>query len=176
MHGQQEFNRIVAQFSARIYNHALRMLGHREDAEDATQEVFQRVFKGLQSFRGQSNIYTWIWKITNNVCMTMREKRAKFAALSIDEEQLAKLIDDNHFSNPEKVYLTRENREFLEDCFAQLPAKESAALMLFYLEDMDYKAISDVLEVPTGTVGTLLHRGRNRLLLLVQTHTKKETL
>ncbi len=172
MPGHQEFNQIVDQFSTRIYNHALRMLGHREDAEDATQEVFQRVYKGLRSFRGQSNIYTWIWKITTNVCMTMREKRAKFAALPIDEGQLARLSDDTQFSNPEEVYLIRENREFLEDCFAQLPGKESAALMLFYLEDMDYKAISDVLDVPTGT---LLHRGRNRLLLLVQTHTKKET-
>jgi RNA polymerase sigma-70 factor (ECF subfamily) len=68
--GEKEFNAIVKQFSKSINNHAYYMLGNREDAEDATYEAFLKIHRGLESFRGESKLSTWIWRITNNVCLT----------------------------------------------------------------------------------------------------------
>jgi RNA polymerase sigma factor, sigma-70 family len=171
--GEKEFNAIVKQFSKSINNHAYYMLGNREDAEDATYEAFLKIHRGLESFRGESKLSTWIWRITNNVCLTARAKK-RLPTISIEDELDAEcnpVVSDN--ASPHDVVARKETRQQLNQLIARLPDKEGTALTLYYFEEMDYKEIADVMKIPTGSVATALHRGRERLrLLLIQLEDK----
>ncbi len=154
---------IVDLYSGRVFNLASRMLGNREDAEEATQDVFMRVFKSLDSFRGDSAMSTWIWRITSNVCMS-RLSRKRHAAVSLDESEIDPPDDRiGHISRQEKAFFKTERRIAIEKYLALLPPVESAALTLFYMEGLSYNEISQALEIPIGTVSVEIHRGRRKL-------------
>lgn len=158
-----DFDTIVEHFAERILNQALRVLGNREDAEEATIDVFMRIHRGLGDFRGESQLSTWIWRITANVCLT-RKARRKIHMVSLDAGEFRDdPRDDERNSNPEERFLAQEGGEELAGLIAELPAQEASAIALFYLEEMKYHEISAILQIPPGTVATLLHRGRERL-------------
>lgn len=169
MSDETEFNAIVKQFSKSIYNHAYYMLGNREDAEDAAYDAFLKIYRGLENFRGESALSTWIWRITTNVCLTARAKK-HLPTISIEDELDAECtlaLSDN--ASPHDVVARKETRQQLDQLIARLPDKEGTALTLYYFEEMDYKEIADVMKIPAGSVATALHRGRERLrLLLIQ--------
>ena len=158
-----ELNSLVYQYSDPVYNHAYRMLGNREDAEEATMDVFLKIHKGLADFRGDAHLSTWIWKITTNVCLSRRAKKRVQTVFRESEEVEEMLIDLEQASNPEELFIKEENREQLARFIAELPEQEAAAITLFYLEEMKYEEIAAVLGLPSGTVATALHRGRERL-------------
>ena len=68
------FSLLVDKYQDKVYNQAYRMLGNREDAEDATQDVFLRIYRSIEKFRGESKITTWIYSITSNVCIDRLRK------------------------------------------------------------------------------------------------------
>ena len=158
-----EFDSIVEHFAERIFNHAFRFLGNREDAEEATSDVFLRIHQGLGEFRGESQLSTWIWRITTNVCLTRKAKK-KVQTTFLDTDELwGELPDDKGGLNPEESILAREKGEELARSIAKLPGQEAAAITLFYLDGMKYEEIAVILELPPGTVATALHRGREHL-------------
>ena len=146
-----------------MFNLALKMLGNRNDAEEAVQDVFMRVYSSLKDFRGDSSLSTWIWRITANVCLTRRKKRDT-SGVSLDDSGIDPpdgRIEDS--SRQEKSVYARERRKILDACIALLPPNESAVVTLFYFEELSYEEISDILRLPVGTVSTALHRARQRL-------------
>ncbi len=160
------FDKCVDEFAEQVYNHAYRMLGSQEDAEDATQEVFIRVHRGLMNFRGEAQMATWIWRITTNVCLSYRARR-KEHTVPLDDHNLEEtLADDSKTSNPESAFLKKEESERLINLIAELNHIEAAAVSMFYLQEMSYEEISAALSIPTGSVATALHRGREKLRML----------
>jgi RNA polymerase sigma-70 factor (ECF subfamily) len=158
-----QFNALVQEYSERVYNHAYRMLGNREDAEEATMDVFLKIHHGLADFRGDAQLSTWIWRITTNACLSRRAKRRE-QTISVESENVEEVMADlDPASNPEEVFLKEEMREALAYSIAELPEQEAAAITLFYLEGMKYEEIATILGVPMGTVATSVHRGRERL-------------
>ena len=160
---RSNYEDIVSLHSERVYNLALRMLGNREDAEEATQDVFVRVFQSMDNFRGDSSLSTWIWRITTNVCITRRKKK-NIDAISLDNVEIDPpdgRIED--CSRQEKSLYRRERSKLINTCISLLPPNESAAITLFYLEGLSYEEISEILKLPIGTVSIALHRGRRRL-------------
>lgn len=155
-----QFNALVREYSERVYNHAYRMLGNREDAEEATMDVFLKIHHGLHDFRGDAQLSTWIWRITTNVCLSRRTKKRE-QTVSMELEEVIADLDPT--SNPEEVFMKEETREELARSIAELPEREAAAITLFYLEGMKYEEIAAILGVPMGTVGTAVHRGREGL-------------
>lgn len=163
MPAKPEFNSLVKQFSERVYNHAYRMLGTREDAEEATTDVFLKIHNGLAGFRGDAQITTWIWRITTNVCLSRRAKK-KIETVPMDNDLAGENPDAEQMSpSPEELFLREEAREDLGRAIAKLPEQEGAIITLFYLEGMKYDEIATILSLPAGTVATALHRGRERL-------------
>ena len=163
-----DYQKLVADFSGRVYRQAYRMLGSRQDAEDATQEVFLKVYRGLQDFRGEAQIATWIYRITFNVCVTIRQKRRtdQTSFSEVDEAGLRELPDPA--SGPDERLAERDRLERLALLIAQLPEREAAAITLFYVEDKSYADISRILEIPPGSVATAIHNGRERLRTLLK--------
>ncbi len=168
-----DFDSIVEHFAERIFNQALRVLGNREDAEEAATDAFMRIHRGLSDFRGESQLSTWIWRITANVCLT-RKARRRVQMVSLDAGEFR---DDPRYgepdSNPEERFLAQEGGEELAGLIAELPDQEASAIALFYLQEMKYNEISAILQIPPGTVATLLHRGRERLRKRIHSERKK---
>ena len=144
-----------------VYNHAHRMVGSREDAEEATQDVFRKVHAGLAGFRGEAKLSTWIWRITANVCLTRLAGRRR-DTVPLDGEPPA----HDRSPDPERELIEHEEREHLAKLISGLDPREASAINLFYYEGMRYGEIAEILGVPDGTVATLLHRGREKLRIL----------
>ncbi len=162
---RKEYSDLVNEYTPKVFDHAYRILGNREDAEEATYDVFLRVYYGLQHFRGDASISTWIWRITFNVCLS-RKRKKEFATQSLDE-QTSSIPETAADCNPHEQLHQLERREILASFIAQLPEREAAAISLFYLEEMDYDEIAKILQIPAGSVATALHRGRERLRKLL---------
>lgn len=163
-----DYQKLVAEFSGRVYRQAFRILGSRQDAEDATQEVFLKVYNGLSDFRGEAQIATWIFRITFNVCVAIRQgRRSDLTSLSeVDGSNVSDLPDPR--PGPDEKLAGRDRLERIGALIAQLPEREAAAITLFYMEDKSYADVSRILDIPAGSVATALHNGRERLRKLLK--------
>jgi len=154
------FARLIASTQQRVYNLAYQILGHRQEAEDLTQEVYLRVWRALSSFRGEAKLSTWLYRITVNACLNRRRKLREelYRADDSSLEQIAA-----HETDPMKAIMAAEEKVALWSAVNQLPAKYRVVITLFYQEQQSYKEIARVLSVPVSTVKARLNRARRLL-------------
>lgn len=161
------FAALVSAYESKIYNLALRYLGNREDAMDASQEVFLRVFRFLPGFQEESGFSTWIYRIGVNVCKDMLVKQSKRNEQSIeveDEEEERRTIDivDCRYS-PEQILENAELRTILSTAIASLPEQQREVVVLRDIQGLSYEEIASVLSLESGTVKSRLSRARENL-------------
>lgn len=156
------FGELVRRHQPKAMTLALRMLKSREDAEEALQDAFLRVFRSLDSFAGTSNFSTWFYRIVYNVCASALEKRgtAIFSSLDDDEEMLPALHYSSTNSSPEEIYDDRETESIIHKEIERLPVEYASVLTLFFVQQLRYDEITSVTGMPIGTVKTRLFRGR----------------
>lgn len=158
------FDGIVRTYERRVYNLACQMLGDREEARDATQEIFLRVHQNLESFRAQAKFSSWLYRLAMNHLLNYRRLwlRARLASL---EDLLVGGRNEPVFSGPEpeQQVLGQEEAEAVRRAIAMLPPKLRAALVLKDLQGLTYSEISDVLGVTEGTVASRLNAARSTL-------------
>ncbi|MCX6623497.1 MAG: sigma-70 family RNA polymerase sigma factor [Acidobacteria bacterium] len=147
---EPSFDRIVIEYQHKVYRLALSILNDQALAEDAAQESFVRIWRGLPSFRGQSALGTWIYSITRNTSLNILESRR--AALRLPD-------DAGNCTTPRPARATVD----VEALLAQLPARYAQVIRLYYLEEKSYEEVSSMLDLPLGTVKTFLHRARREL-------------
>lgn len=161
------FERIYEQHARMVYNLCLNYLRGREDAQEATQDVFVKVHERLQGFKGDASVGTWIYRITINTCLDRlkagkRKKRSLLGWFSLSDEQVersASLV----FDHPG---VAAEDREAFERLFAvvdELPAQQKTALLLKTTEDLSMNAIAEVMGLSPKAVESLLSRARANL-------------
>jgi RNA polymerase sigma-70 factor (ECF subfamily) len=160
------FEELVLSYEKKIYNYCLRMTNNREDAEDLTQEVFVRVYKNLNKFKGNSQLSTWIYRIAHNVCID-RYRKSKIAAISLsqpkgpdDERELDVPADD---PSPEQQTLRREQQKYLLEAISRLKPKYRTVIVLRDIQQHSYDEIAEILNLPLGTVKSHINRGRAAL-------------
>ncbi len=167
MRSKPDFPDIVRDFSKQVYEHAYRVLGNVEEAEEATQDVFLRIHGSLHSFRGDSILSTWIWRITLNVCLTRRERLETMRKRRAPGDFLEMHIPGDERENAHEQVVRREQAEIVGRTISRLSQREATVITMFYLQEMSYEEISEVLSIPPGSVATALHRGRERLRKLL---------
>jgi RNA polymerase sigma-70 factor, ECF subfamily len=157
---QVAFAELVQIYKGMVLNLAVRMLGDADTAEDLSQEVFVRVWKAIPKFRGECKLSTWIYRITINLCIAEgKTARGRSEFLPIDDPALLaqpQLRADPPSEYSEEVIL----KERLNILVTQMPAHYRAAISLFYLKNMTYQEISDIMGVPMGTAKSYLFRGK----------------
>lgn len=167
----EHFRRILAEYQNRVYNQAFRMLGSREDAEEATQDVFLRIHRGLNAFRGTSKVSTWIFSITANICIS-RLRRKRHLMVSLDEEfspdggTLADIIPAD-FPDPGKIFENAEICARVRNMVSGLPPKWAMAISLFHFDELSYEEIAAAMDIPKATVATYILRGRRQLAIML---------
>jgi RNA polymerase sigma-70 factor (ECF subfamily) len=161
------FGKLVGRYQHQVYNLALRMSGHREDARDITQETFIKAFRALPSFRYEAGFSTWLYRIASNSCLDYLRKRNAESARRIDRppeaagDPLERVPAGG--PGPEESAISRENREAVIKALASLPDSYRLPLVMHHYQGLSYREISAVLEIPEKTVATRLYRAKNML-------------
>jgi RNA polymerase sigma-70 factor (ECF subfamily) len=153
----EEFEPIVRDYQDRIFRLALAMLGNRAAAEEAAQDALVRIWKGLPRFRGESSLSTWIYAITRNACLTALG-RAGPRTFSL-EEPAARREAERRPDAARTAPSAADAAEMLD----RLPAKYRRVTALFYMQEKSYDEVSNMLDMPVGTVKTYLFRARRML-------------
>src|SRR5262245_48510914 len=143
----EAFDLIVQRHRRVVYQLCYRFVGTHEDASDLSQDVFLRAYRGLRSFRGQSTLATWLYRIGVNVCLN-RVSAKKPLSESIEERQF---VDETVESAPDRL-LRDERGARVRAAIAQLPRKQRATLVLRMYHEMSHQEIADVLGSSVGAV------------------------
>ena len=154
---------LVREHGGRVYGLALRTLRHQQDAEDATQAVWERALSGLDRFRGDSQLSTWLFRITMNVCLTRldSQRRAPTPPPGSDVDLFEGVLDEA--PDPERLTLGSEARHAVERAIGELDPQFRVTILLREVEGLSYDEIAQVLDVPLNTVKTRLYRARLEL-------------
>ena len=159
---EQRFHAIVNEHADRIYNLALMKCGEESLAQDICQETFIRVYKGLQAFRAESQIGTWIYRIALNVCHTQMAREIKRGRLA-DPIEYADDVLSSDLGDP-VVEVEREVKaETIRKAIASLPEHQATAVSLFYLKEFKYTEVAEIMDLPLNTVKSHLRRAKTRL-------------
>jgi RNA polymerase sigma-70 factor (ECF subfamily) len=153
------------------YNLARWLVRNGTDAEDLVQEACLRAWKSFAGFRGGDS-RSWLLTIVRNTCYTwLRESRRQSLAVEFNED-----LHSNDVGAPEaeRLVAERSNRETLEKALQELPAEFREAIVLRELEGLSYKEISEIANVPVGTVMSRLARARARLQVCLAPQVRKE--
>jgi RNA polymerase sigma-70 factor (ECF subfamily) len=152
------------------------MLGS-ENAQDASQEVWVKVWRNIKGFRGESAFTTWLYRITVNTCLSARRKEAHREEREYSGDEMPYLPQPSGGdADPEAVALNAERREEIEAALKHVRAEHRAALILRHMEGLSYAEIAEVLQVPDGTAKGWVSRGRAELLVaLVQQRSQENT-
>ena len=153
------FGELVRRYQDKVYGLALRMFATPEDARDAAQEIFARVFRALPGFNLRSSFSTWLYRIATNVCLDLLQRRAR------DIKRQVPLEDHWQDSSPgpEEGLLEKEKSSALKKAVNELPEGYRLALVLHHFQGLSYKQVSKVLELPEKTVATRIHRAKKLL-------------
>src|SRR5690242_18048352 len=166
----EAFGEIVRRWERRIFALAFGMLGREEDARDATQETFLAAFRNLRNFRGEARVSSWLHRIAVNQCIT-RQRRAKVRSESALEDEQEK--NAGSFAAPislsparitENVQITRAVRRAVNS----LPLELRQIVVMKEFEELTFKEISDILDVPLSTVKSRLYTALKQLQMKLQ--------
>lgn len=172
---ENAFRELFMGYGDRVYNTILSIVQNKEDAEDLSQEVFITIYKTIRSFRKDSKLSTWVYRISVNRSLEFlrnKKRKKRFSFLkSLDE-------DENTFEIPDFDHpgVALENKELSRELFKAinaLPENQKTAFVLSQIEVLSYKEISEVMDLTIPSVESLLFRARQNLKKLLEDFRKK---
>src|SRR5262245_21560146 len=166
---REAFGRLVRRHQRRVYAAALHILGNHSDADDATQESFVRAYRGLATFDGRADFFTWLYRITVNTALNALRSDKRGTALHNRGHAEAAHVGGRpealgqHAQNPaQKVHQSAEVTRVLE-AVATLSAPLRVTLVLATVEELPHKQIAEILDIPEGTVAWRVNEARRLL-------------
>ena len=153
------FTRIIKKYQEKLYWHIRRMVIEHEDANDVLQNMFIKVWKNLENFREDSQLYTWLYRIATNESLTFLQQQKKRSSISIDDEESPltnKIKSDDHFDANKLEWK-------LQLAIQKLPEKQRAVFNLRYYEEMPYEEMSRVLETSEGALKASYHHAVKKI-------------
>jgi RNA polymerase sigma factor (sigma-70 family) len=152
------FEELVRRHQDVVYGAALRFLRRPQDAEDVAQDVFLRAYRGLDRFKGESRVSTWLYRITYNLCVDRQRSRTRRGRGAAPLEEAGETADAR--VDVERDLLDGEERELVRRAVDGLDERYRTVVLLLYFERLSYAEIASVLGVPVKTVETRLYRAR----------------
>ncbi len=162
---RRAFEGLVNRHQKMAFNLAYRMLGNREDAEDAAQDSFIRLYHSIAKFRVQAKFTTWFYRIVSNVCLSkLSASGARQSFIELDAEAESVYSEASDWKDtPENILLKEESKQTVRELVRLLPPAYRAVITLYHLEWFSYAEIAQILDLPEGTVKTHLFRAREAL-------------
>jgi RNA polymerase sigma-70 factor (ECF subfamily) len=170
------FDELVRKYQKKIYNLAYHFTHNADDALELSQEIFLRAFKSLLNFKGESNFYTWLYRIAQNLGIDYtrsKKRRLKTVALTEDIYSKKYVLSNVAFASPSKLAEAKELKNEIEKAVDMLPPREKSAFILKYYEGLDLKSIAEILGCRVGTVKAHLSHGRSKLKKLLSPYMER---
>ena len=163
---EKAYTAIIKKYQEKLYWHIRRMVVSHDDTDDVLQNVFIRVWKGLENFREDSQLYTWLYRIATNECLTFLEQQKKRSAVSLNEIEAGlseKIKADENFDANKLEWK-------LQLAIQQLPEKQRVVFQLRYYEEMPYEEMSRVLETSEGALKASYHHAVKKIEEYIKNH------
>lgn len=166
------FESLMQSYQGPIFNMLFRMIGNREEAEDLAQEVFITVFKRIDTFRGESSLATWIYRIASNHCINRKKyltRRRHYDKRSFDDVGDRDQLGDGRAGVSERVPRPDEMAEgfqmerLIQEAISSLDEEQRLVVVLRDVQNLSYEEIGEITGLPPGTVKSRLHRARMAL-------------
>jgi len=156
---EKAYTVLIKKYQEKLYWHIRRMVVDHDDANDVLQNVFIRVWKGLENFREDSQLYTWLYRIATNESLTFIEQQKKRSAVSLNDDEAGlsnKVKADQHFDFQKLEWK-------LQLAIQQLPEKQRVVFNLRYYDEMPYEEMSKVLETSEGALKASYHHAVKKI-------------
>ena len=149
----EAFNLLLKKYQQKIYWHVRRMVIDHDDADDLVQDVFIKVWKNLQGFRADAQLYTWMYRIATNECITFLNKKKQKNNIPLDDVsyELAETLADSTYFDGDKAQMK------LQQALLTLPDKQKLVFNMKYYDDMKYEEMSEVLGTSVGALKASFH-------------------
>ena len=158
------FGDLVRKYQNRLFNGMVHMLRNEAEAEDVVQDAFILALTRLETFHGNSAFFTWLYRIAYNVAISRIRRRKPTVSLAANDNEGSRSIDFEGNAPPPDDRMSRsEDVEQLQNAMGRLSEEHRTVLTLREMQQMDYEAISEILELPIGTVRSRIHRAREQL-------------
>jgi len=158
------FNLLVRKYQERIYHHVRKMVIDHDDTDDLTQEIFIKAWKGLENFREESQLFTWLYRVASNECITFLEKKKRRFFLPIHDVKKELLSKLNSMTSNKSIHVTGEEIEMkLQKAILQLPNKQRLVFNMKYFDDMTYEQMSEVLGTSVGALKASYHHAVKKI-------------
>ena len=157
---------LVDRYKDLVYTLALRMMKHREEAEEAAQDTFIKVYKSLNKFKGDSKFSTWIYRVAYNTCLDrLKKNKRQQYTVAINEytEHQVKTLD-----NALDQIEAKEREQAIQDCLALLPSEDSFLLTLYYFEELSLDEIAKIVGLKPNNFKVKLFRSRKKLATILK--------
>lgn len=153
------FTAIMRKYQERLYWHIRRMVVHHDDADDVLQNVFIKVWRHLDDFKENAQLYTWLYRIATNECLSFLEQQKKRAALSLSDVGTG--LEDK--LKADEGYDARKLEWKLQQAILQLPEKQRLVFNLRYYDEMPYEQMSEVLGTSEGALKASYHHAVRKI-------------
>jgi RNA polymerase sigma factor (sigma-70 family) len=153
------FNLLVRSYQHRVYGIVRKMVIDHDDADDLTQETFIKIHRSIDSFRSDAQLFTWIYRIATNECLTFLNKKRRRFFLPIEDvgAQLAAHIDSTPEMNGDEI------QKKLQKALLKLPDKQRLVFTMKYFEDMTYEDMADVTRTSVGALKASYHHAVKKI-------------
>jgi RNA polymerase sigma-70 factor (ECF subfamily) len=164
------FGELVRRYQDRLYHCVYRLVDNAEDAQDVVQDAFLNAYQSLDRFKGDSQFFTWLYRIAFNTSISLKRKRRVALALRIGraEPGVHEPLDDSAASRPEHALEKAEQEQRIQQALNRLSPEHRMVLVLKDMEGQKYESMAELLQVPVGTIRSRLHRARMELRELLQ--------
>ncbi len=156
---EQAFTAILKKYQEKLYWHVRRLVVDHEDANDVLQNVFIKVWNGLENFREDSQLYTWLYRIATNEGLTFLEQQKKRSTISLSDVESGlsnKVKSDTNFDANKLEWR-------LQVAIQQLPEKQRVVFNLRYYDEMPYQEMSKILETSEGALKASYHHAARKI-------------
>lgn len=149
----EAFNLLLKKYQQKLYWHIRRMVIDHDDADDIVQDTFVKIWKNLPGFRNDAQLYTWMYRIATNECITFLNKKKQKNNIPLDDVayELADTLADSTYFNGDKAQLK------LQQAILTLPEKQRLVFNMKYFDDMKYEEMSEVLGTSVGALKASFH-------------------
>jgi len=170
------FGELVRRYQDRLFNTVFRLVDSAEDAQDVVQEAFLHAYQSLDRFKGDSQFFTWLYRIAVNSAISLKRKQRTVVSLHVDREgqgSVPEPHDVSDLSQPDLALERADEERRIQAALNRLSPEHRAVLILKDLEDQKYETMAEILQVPIGTIRSRLHRARLELREVLEKTTQK---
>jgi len=162
------FKELIDLYKERLYWHIRKMVISHDDTDDVLQNTFIKIFRNIGSFKGNSKLYSWIYRIATNEAITHINKKAIMQRIDSDEirQRMVENLEADVYFEGDEIQLK------LQKALVRLPQKQQLVFNMRYFDEMKYEDISDILETSVGGLKASYHHARKK----IETYLKEESL